>query len=330
MNKEKSISFARRSVLKWHALNGRHDLPWRKNHAPYSVLVSEFMLQQTTVATVISGYAAWMQMFPTLSSLAAATEESVLSAWEGLGYYARARRLHATARKILELHDGIIPSQESDLLALPGVGSYTAAAIRAFAYDEHALVLDTNIIRVLARHGNLVIPIDTADGRSELQRIALLFYPSKNCRTMASALMDLGATLCTAGKPACDLCPLKRTCLALQPEQLPKKTPRASPTKHSEFRAWYFHDHRLYLKASRGPRWKGLWILPELCNDKPKGRALAEITYPITRYRITMKVYRKDLKPHEKLRGFTKAELNSIPIPSPHRRVIERILQIEK
>ncbi len=327
MNKEKRISMARHALLEWHGIFGRHDLPWRRDMSPYAVLVSEFMLQQTTVATVAVRFAEWMKIFPTLSDLAAAKEETVLSAWEGLGYYARARRLHAAARKIIERHDGVIPREEIDLLALPGVGAYTAAAVRAFAYNERALVLDTNIIRVLARHANLIAPIDRTGGKESLLRIADAFYPAHNCRTMASALMDLGATLCTSGMPACASCPLKPTCLALQPEQIPKKTARAVTTKQTEFRVWYFYKNRLYLEASLGSRWQGLWILPELGDNKPKGRPLGEITYPITRYRIKMKVYQISLKPHEGLKGFTAAELKKIPIPSPHRRVIEKILR---
>ncbi|MEI6323363.1 MAG: A/G-specific adenine glycosylase [bacterium] len=327
MNKEKSIGMAQHALLEWHAFFGRHDLPWRKDMSPYAVLVSEFMLQQTTVATVVSRFGEWMKIFPMLSDLAAAKEETVLSAWEGLGYYARARRLHAAARKIIERHDGVIPREEIHLLALPGVGAYTAAAIRAFAYDEHALVLDTNIIRVLARHANLTTPIDRAEGKKPLLRIADSFYPERNCRKLASALMDLGATLCTSGMPACASCPLKPTCLALEPEQIPKKAARAVTTKQTELRAWYFYKNRLYLEKSPGSRWQGLWILPELSDNKPQGRPLGEITYPITRYRIRMKAYRTTLKPQANLKGFTPAELKKIPIPSPHRRVIENILR---
>jgi A/G-specific adenine glycosylase len=284
------------------------------------------MLQQTTVATVTPRFAHWMKLFPSLHDLALATEEEVLSAWQGLGYYSRALRLHATAKTIMDRHGGVIPDQQNILLSLPGIGTYTAAAITAFAYDQHALVLDTNIIRVLARWANLELPINTAEGKKALEKIAQAFYPRDECRIVASALMDLGATLCITGIPKCADCPLKKTCQAKRPEQLPQKAPRTVILKLNENRAWFYQNSRLYLEQSHGPRWRGLWILPELGSCKAKGRALAEITYPITRYRIAMKVYRTKDNPPSNLRGFTAKELKSVPLPSPHRRAIEKVL----
>jgi len=325
MNKEKRVGLARSSLLNWHASNGRHDLPWRRFTDPYAVLVSEFMLQQTTVATVTPRFAEWMQIFPTVADLAFATEEEVLTAWQGLGYYSRARRLHAASKTIMERHDGMIPSDGEALLALPGIGDYTAAATRAFAYDLHALVLDTNIIRVLSRWANLDTPIDSAKGKKLLLKIAESFYPRTGCRAIASALMDLGATICTSGKPQCALCPLQQTCQADKPEHLPRKAPRVITLKQSELRVCFYQQERLYLELSLGPRWRGLWILPELGEVRPKGyrsTPLAEVTYPITRYRITMKIFETLDKPPTHLRGFSIEELNSIPIPSPHRKAI--------
>jgi len=319
-------SRARRSLLAWHGKNGRHALPWRLDSDPYAVLVSEFMLQQTTVATVTPRFAAWMKRFPDIAALAVASEQDVLSAWEGLGYYSRARRLHAAAKAIMERHQGSIPADEEELLALPGIGAYTAAAVRAFAFDEQAVVLDTNIIRVLARWGNLTTPVDTATGKTALQSIAGDFFSKGGCRAVASALMDLGATLCTAGKPDCDACPLRETCLADRPERLPVKAPRRVATKISESRAWHLSDGKLHLQLSEGPRWKGLWILPELLGPAV-GRPLVEHTYPITRYRVTMKVWATKGRTPKGLEGFTPEEIASLPIPSPHRRAIEGALR---
>jgi len=318
----KRLGNAREELLKWHELNGRHELPWRKEHNPYAVLVSEFMLQQTTVTTVIPRFHVWMRRFPSISDLAKAEEQEVLAAWEGLGYYSRARRLHAAARTVMEHHGGDIPVEESDLLSLPGIGAYTAAAIRAFAYDQHAVVLDTNIIRVLARWGNMRDPIDTALGKNNLAAIAASFFPSTQCRAMASALMDLGATICKSGEPECTSCPLQKTCAVSEPEKLPKKSPRSVTTKLVEHRAWFWKADRLYLEQSQGPRWRGLWILPELGNAPSSGRILSEITYPITRYRIKMKVHRVIGKIPALLKGFTLNELVALPMPSPFRRVI--------
>ena len=317
---------ARKALLQWHEVHGRYELPWRKRSDPYAVLVSEFMLQQTTVTTVTPRFHAWMKRFPSISDLAGVEEQEVLAAWEGLGYYSRARRLHAAARSVMEHHHGEIPVEESDLLALPGIGAYTAAAIRAFAHDQHAVVLDTNIIRVLARWGNMTSPIDTAQGRSSLDAIADTFFPNTGCRTIASALMDLGAMVCTSGTPDCKECPLQKTCTAASPETLPKKSPRAVTTKLLEHRACFQKGDHLYLEQSQGPRWRGLWILPDLGSAKPSGRVMTEITYPITRYRVTMKVYSVKSAIPAGLKGFSQEELVNLPIPSPHRRAIAAIL----
>jgi A/G-specific adenine glycosylase len=228
---------------------------------------------------------------------------------------------------MMERHEGTVPSFEKDLLALPGIGSYTAAAVRAFAHDEPAVVLDTNIIRVLARWGNLAIPVDTAAGKQALGELAAAFYPKTGCRAIASALMDLGAMICTPGKPACEACPLEKSCAAEQPERLPAKSPRKVTTKITEYRAWWFREGKLYLEQSCSPRWTGLWILPDLGQEKPSGRTVAELTYPITRYRVTMKVYPAKGTPCAGLQGFTKAELADLPIPTPHRKAIEAALR---
>ena len=325
-----------RALLQWHATHGRHELPWRVSHDPYAVLVSEFMLQQTTVATVTPRFEAWMTLFPGLPDLARASEEAVLAAWQGLGYYSRARRLHAASRAIMELHGGIIPPSRAALLALPGIGDYTASAILAFAFDQLTVVLDTNIARVLARWSNLGIPIDTAAGTSALRETAGSFFHSsasrhsgaspasavgKGSRAIASALMDLGATLCTARTPRCGDCPLNASCRATSPTGLPRKSPRAVTTKRTEHRAWIVEEGRLCLQLSEGPLWHGLWILPEL-TTLPSGRCMARITYPITRYRVTMKLYPARSSPALTLRGFDPRELEQIAIPSPHRRAI--------
>lgn len=319
------ISAAQKALLRWHSLHGRHDLPWRQGFDPYHVLISEFMLQQTTVATVTPRYLAWMRRFPTIQHLASASESEVLSAWEGLGYYSRARRLHLVARLIVQKHSGQVPKEEAELLSLPGVGAYTAQAIRAFAHDQRAIVLDTNIIRVLARWGNMLDPIDTPKGKALLANMADSFFPKSGSRSFAGALMDLGAMLCVAGKPACHTCPLHPTCAAFDPEKLPKKSPRSVTTKIVEHRAFFQHGKRLFLEQSQGPRWRGLWILPELGKKASKGRTLAEITYPITRYKVTMKIHRAVGKIPHGLQGFHQAELSRLPMPSPFRKAIQKL-----
>ena len=285
------------------------------------------MLQQTTVATVTGRFSEWMRRFPRLADLARASDQEVLSAWEGLGYYSRARRLHAAAQRIVEKHKGIIPDSLESLLGLPGVGGYTAAAVLAFAHDKPAVVLDTNIIRVLARWGNLTTPIDTAAGKKLLGELADSFFPKAGCRKIASALMDLGAMVCKAGKPDCSACPLRKGCSAIDPEKLPKKSPRRVTTALTEHRAWIHRAGKLSLEQSEGPRWRGLWILPTLGEAKPSGRPIAEITYPITRYRVTMKVYPVKGTVPGKLQSFTPLQIRELPIPTPHRKAIEKALR---
>ncbi len=313
---------ARKALLQWHSVHGRKSLPWRLNHSPYAVLVSEFMLQQTTVTTVIPRFCAWMEHFPSIRDLAFAEEQEILSAWEGLGYYSRARRLHGAAKVIVTDHDGVIPKDLETLIKLPGIGPYTAAAIMAFAHDMPAIVLDTNITRVLSRWSNMNDPIDTSLGKAGINAIAKKFFPHSESRTFATALMDLGAMICTAGLPECTTCPLQKTCRAIDPARLPKKSPRSITTKLVEYRACFQRDGLLYLEQSRGPRWEGLWVLPELGNVKLVGRSIAQITYPITRYSVTMKVHKVEGGVPSRLRGFSAAELLFLPMPSPIRKII--------
>lgn len=185
----------RGALLRWHAKHGRRDFPWRRKKTPYRTLVSEFMLQQTQVDRVIPRFEAFLRVFPTMRSLAAASRGDVLRAWKGLGYNARAIRLHAAASAIVREHGGRIPRETASLRALPGVGAYTAAAIRAFAYDLDDLPVDVNVGRVLGRVGTRA---RSAIGRSGY--------------AVASALMDLGAQVCTARAPACTVCPVRSHC----------------------------------------------------------------------------------------------------------------------
>lgn len=313
-------------LLHWHAVHGRHGLPWRRGNDPYAVLVSEFMLQQTTVGAVQPRFEFWMRRFPTFADLAEAPEQDVLGAWEGLGYYSRARRLHQSARAIVTRHGGILPDDEAVLRSLPGIGAYTAAALLAFAHDKPAVVLDTNITRVLSRWSDLAEAVDTAAGRTILRKTASSFFDTAGGRDLASALMDLGATLCISGHPRCSLCPLWKTCRATSPEKLPVKAPRPVVTKRTEFRGWCEAGGSVLLRQSPGPRWKGLWILPEIVGETTAGRPLAEIIYPITRFRVTMKVYRIRGRYPPGLQPFTAEELSALPMPTPHRKVVLKII----
>jgi A/G-specific adenine glycosylase len=217
-------------LLAWYDRH-RRILPWRarkgERSEPYRVWLSEIMLQQTTVKAVAPYYARFLSRWPTVSALAAAELEDVLREWAGLGYYARARNLHACAREVAEKHGGIFPTDEVGLLTLPGVGPYTAAAIAAIAYDAATLPIDGNIERVVSRLFALEEQLPAAKPR--LRELADSIKPSHRFGDFAQALMDLGATICTPKKPACSLCPWNDVCVARKrgdQETFPRKAPK--------------------------------------------------------------------------------------------------------
>jgi len=204
-------AFAER-LLAWWEVNGRHDLPWQHPRTPYRVWISEIMLQQTQVATVIPYFDRWMRDFPDVATLAAASLDSVLSHWSGLGYYARARNLHRAALQCVQEHGGRLPAAAEELVALPGIGLSTANAIISQATDQPAAVLDGNVRRVLARHA----AVDGWPGRAAVQKRlwteAEARLPNDRGADYSQAIMDLGATVCMRSKAACELCPVSADC----------------------------------------------------------------------------------------------------------------------
>ena len=221
-------------MLTWYDKNAR-SLPWRGTDDPYAIWVSEVMLQQTRVETVIPYYKRWMELFPTMQDLANAPEESVLKAWEGLGYYSRARNFQAAARQVLENHGGRLPDSIKDLEKLPGVGRYTAGALASLVYGKDEPALDGNIRRVLARLIDLSIPARSPQGEEILWDVARELVPTGKAGDFNQALMDLGATVCTPRNPDCSKCPLQPFCrarsLGIQ-EERPVKTNRSPHSSH--------------------------------------------------------------------------------------------------
>ncbi len=224
-------------LLNWYDLH-RRDLPWRarpgETKSAYHVWLSEIMLQQTTVATVIPYFHAFLKRWPQIEDLAEAELDEVLHAWQGLGYYARARNLHKCAKVIAREFGGRFPDNEPALLKLPGIGPYTAAAIAAIAFDQVASPVDGNIERVLARLNKVETPLPTA--KKELKGLAATLTPGKRAGDFAQAMMDLGATICTPRKPSCVICPWHTECqgrIAGMAEMLPKKAPKKQrPTRY--------------------------------------------------------------------------------------------------
>jgi len=284
-------------------------------------MVSEFMLQQTTVTAVIPYYERWMKRFPTPAALAMAEEEEVLHLWQGLGYYSRARNLHRAAQYVCEHHGGKLPQDPAQIRALPGVGDYTAAAIQAFAWDRPTAVIDANIARVLARLHDWQAPIDDAAGKLALEAFSLSLQPKGKGGTLHnSSLMELGALICVSGTPRCLTCPVNSLCLATAPAELPRKRPRASTLEVRERRAVFSEGDRIWLYQSPGPRWRGLWIIPE---TEASGRGVHIEKYTITRYRVEMHLIPVSLPPAD-TKPFPISSLP--PMPSPHRRAVAALV----
>ena len=319
----------RQRLCAWFRRHGR-DLPWRQTRDPYAILVSEMMLQQTTVAAVVPYFERWMKRFPSVHELAAADESEVLALWQGLGYYRRARNLHAAAKKISVGLAGKFPRDYDGLRDLPGVGDYTAQAVRAFAFDESVPVLDANVIRVVARLFDIRTPVDTAKGLAKVRGKLAELLPSKGGHEFVSALMELGALVCRAGRPDCLLCPVKSFCEAKHPEKLPVKAPKAAIKERSEHAAWVSDGKAVLLQQSTARRWGGLWRLPPL-DDEPPGGPAVELTYSIVRERVRLRVHRMRKgglsASAEPRKAFSLRELEQIAVPSPHRRAIAKMIQ---
>ena len=285
------------------------------------------MLQQTQVATVVPYYARWLERFPDFATLARAAESEVLSVWQGLGYYSRARNLQRAAREVVARFGGQLPSEPALIGSLPGIGRYTAGAIAAFAFDQPVATIDGNIARVLARLLDLREPIDAKSGSEILWRTAEALQPLRGGRLYTSALMELGALLCTPRKPQCLLCPVRTHCTADAPEALPLKKARAKTVALDEPCAWISDGRRILVEQQSGRRWRGLWKLPRL-DAAPEAAPLLTLTYPFTNHRVTLRVFSqrrpRQLPPHHSWIAI--ADLTALALAAPHRRAIERLL----
>jgi len=254
-------------VVRWQQVHGRHTLPWQGTRDPYRVWLSEIMLQQTQVATVLGYYGRFLERFPDVRALAAAPLDDVLASWSGLGYYSRARNLHRCAQVVVTAHAGEFPRTSTALAALPGIGRSTAAAIAAFCFGERAAILDGNVKRVLARVLGFGGDLAEAAQERALWGLAQDLLPQRGIEAYTQGLMDLGAEVCTARRPACLACPLEPDCAARalgRPEAYPVKTRRVRRGQRTHALLWLVHDGRVWLeqRPARGV-WAGLWSLPE-------------------------------------------------------------------
>ncbi len=315
----------RRALIRWFASNAR-DLPWRRTRDPYAILVSEFMLQQTTVTAVISYFDRWMQRFPDFAALARARPASVLRAWEGLGYYSRARNLHRLAKIVVSEHGGTLPRDLDSLARLPGIGPYTLGAVGSFAFDLRLPAIDTNVARVIARLTNLQTAIDTKEGASAVIEFANALLPrGRGSGRVNSALMELGALICTAREPNCAACPARQWCRAKEPHLLPRKRSRRPTIAIEEHRAWIVRWGKILLEQSNGPRWQGMWLLPSLPSAlDAKSSVLLATRYAITHHLVRLFIHtapapRRTPRYHK---WFGLSQLAALPVAAPHRKVI--------
>jgi len=261
-----------KDLLVWFQKHGRKNLPWQSSPPDiYHVWLSEIMLQQTQVVTVVDYFNKFILNFPTIADLANADEEEVLTSWAGLGYYSRARNLHKSAKIILLEYQGVFPSSYSELIALPGIGESTAGAILSLAYNQPRPILDGNVKRVLSRHHKVVGHYSNSKTLKELWRLAKHHTPSTQNAEYAQAIMDLGATICVPRKPLCSRCPVSRNCKAgLCNEQAhfpQKKARKIRPEKSLAFLIYRnFKGHVYLAKRPNKGVWSGLWSFVE-CED---------------------------------------------------------------
>ncbi|HAT7807507.1 TPA: A/G-specific adenine glycosylase [Legionella pneumophila] len=259
-------------LLDWYDQHGRKDLPWQLPRSPYRVWVSEIMLQQTQVQTVIPYFNRFIGHFPDIFLLANAEEDAVLSLWSGLGYYSRARNLHNTAKIIRDRYNGVFPEDLDILVQLPGIGPSTAAAILSQAFNKPAAILDGNVKRVLSRFFLIEGWPEQAQVKKKLWELASSCMPSQRCADYTQAIMDLGATCCTNKNPQCLRCPVKNHCLAFQNKKQhlypTKKIKKQRPTLSQQFLVLHNEQNQVYLEK-RPPTglWGGLWCLPSIDNQ---------------------------------------------------------------
>ncbi len=266
ITRKQSTQFSNR-ILKWFETDGRHHLPWQKNTNAYRVWLSEIMLQQTQVVTVIGYYERFLNSFPTIESLAKASNDEVLTLWSGLGYYARARNLHKTAKIICHDYDGKFPDSLEEMQKLPGIGRSTAAAILTFALNQSHPILDGNVKRVLARHYEINGWSGTSTTLKNMWSVSEMLTPDKNTSAFNQAMMDMGATICTRSKPKCSKCCLNSSCLAHINDSW-SKYPHSKPKKKNPLKEAYLvllkHENSAFIeKRPETGIWGGLWSLPE-------------------------------------------------------------------
>jgi A/G-specific adenine glycosylase len=336
------------ALIAWFAQNAR-DLPWRRTHDPYAIWISEIMLQQTQVKTVIAYFERWMAQLPTLSDFAQARPQKVLKLWEGLGYYSRVRNAQAAAKVIMQQHGGRFPRDFDDILALPGIGRYTAGAISSIAFNQPAAILDGNVMRVLSRVFGIEGNPRDKQTNATLWELAgeLVAVDTAHCSELNQSLMELGALVCTPRQMKCSVCPVSKFCFALREDRLaefPMRAPRA-PATERRFMAFVARKQNRFLVRQRpGGVVNGhLWEFPNIEvglkdeNDKKDGRdefqiaegkPICRIRHSITRYRILLEAYRAEAVSKTPGNWKTIPQLNRLPFTSAHRKILATLARL--
>ena len=318
----------RQLLLEWYA-RGHRDLPWRKSRDPYAIWVSEIMLQQTRAQAVIPYYHRFLSLFPTVEALARASEQDVLAAWSGLGYYSRARNLRRAAQRICEA--GSFPRDYDSLRGLPGVGDYSAAAIASIAFAQPHVVVDGNVLRVVARVEADAADISSARTRERFRSVAQSWLDPGNAGRFNQALMELGATVCLPQKPLCLLCPLSAVCQARSlgtVEQLPVKLKKTTAVKLDGTLLVVRRQGRvlLRLRESDARRMAGFWELPSP-EHLPSARLKEEIgdfRHTITHHHYTFKVVMASVsRPRGAFEWFEPVHMVNIPLSTTARKALE-------
>lgn len=341
-----------RVLLGWYDAH-RRDLPWRRTRDPYAIWVSEMMLQQTQVATVIGYYARWMERFPTVSALARAREDDVLHAWQGLGYYSRARNLWRGAQVVVRDHGGAVPRTPEMLRALPGIGPYSAGAIASIAHGERAAIVDGNVVRVLCRLLGLRGDPARAPLKADLWTVAAALVPGDRPGDFNQALMELGATVCLPRSAQCEACPLAARCVARAEgtvDALPELAKRATAEAVSRAAALVSRRGRVLVVQvpDAAPRWAGMWQFPNTDvarGERPEraacravhdavgltsqpGVAAVTVRHSVTHHRITLDVFRctatAGLPRALGCKAFewaSMSDLDALAMPAAHRRI---------
>ena len=312
---------AHKNIQDWYQVYGRLDLPWRTTNDPYHIYLSEVMLQQTQVKTVLERYYfPFLEKFPTLKALGDAPLDDVLKMWEGLGYYNRAKNLHMTATLIDEL-----PKELDELIKLPGIGKNTAHAVAAFAFKQPLPVMEANVKRILCRLHQLKTPKD-----KDLWEIAYDLMDKVNPFDYNQAMMDIGATLCTPKNPLCDLCPLFRICQGKEnPTLYPTKKKRIVPTRKQNIMISVYND-KLSLAQRTGKFLHGLWGFESVEVPLCASEYIGEVTHAYTHFKLVCKIYVYDELDKERIDYFTTQEIRKLAISKVDEKILKLFLKSEK